>query len=253
MVRQRVGNRCPPTNRRLALVAVTHTQQLADLLANAHYVLLDFDGPVCAMFAELPAHTIADELHHLAQAHGITITGPDQLSRDPLAVLQFAAHQAPHLVPQLDDALRAAELHAANTAAPTPGATAFLQACHDTGRPVAIVSNNSAEAIRAYLAHHRLSALITKTHGRELHRADRMKPDPFLITQALDDFAAPPSSAVFVGDSLSDIQAARTAGVPVIGYANKPPKLHRLAISDAVITSMQGLAQMTATLTPAAP
>lgn len=237
----------------MALVAVTHTQQLADLLANAHYVLLDFDGPVCAMFAELPAHTIADELHHLAQARGITITGPEELSRDPLAVLRLVADQAPHLVPHLDDALRAAELHAANTASPTPGATAFLQACHGTGRSVAIVSNNSTEAIRAYLDHHNLSALITQTHGRELHRADRMKPDPFLLTQALDDFAAPPSSALFVGDSLSDIQAARTAGVPVIGYANKSPKLHRLAISDAVITSMHDLAQITATLAPATP
>lgn len=232
---------------------MTPAQQLTGLLANARYVLLDFDGPVCAMFAELPAHTIADDLHHLARAHGVSITGPEQLSRDPLAVLRLAADQAPHLTRALDDALRAAELRAADTAVPTPGADAFLNECHDTGRPVAIVSNNSAEAIRAYLHRHHLSALITTIHGREPHRADRMKPDPFLITQALHDLTAPPSHTLFVGDSPSDIQAARAAGVPIVGYANKPPKLHHLATSDAVITSMHDLAQLTAQLTPSNP
>ncbi|WP_234361448.1 HAD family hydrolase [Plantactinospora sp. BB1] len=46
---------------------------------------------------------------------------------------------------------------------------------------------------------------------------------------------------LLVGDSLSDIQAARAAGVVAIGYANKPGKRERFGAADAVIDSMADL------------
>lgn len=46
--------------------------------------------------------------------------------------------------------LTEAELRAAESAEPTPGAGEFLAACRDTGREVAVVSNNSAPAIARY-------------------------------------------------------------------------------------------------------
>jgi phosphoglycolate phosphatase-like HAD superfamily hydrolase len=51
---------------------------------------------------------------------------------------------------------------------------------------------------------------------------------------------AEPTECVLIGDSLSDIEGARNAGVLSIGYANKPGKLERFtaAGADAVIANM---------------
>ena len=39
---------------------------------------------------------------------------------------------------------------------------------------------------------------------------------------------------MFVGDSESDVMAGRAAGIPTIGYANRPGKRQRLAEAGAV-------------------
>jgi phosphoglycolate phosphatase len=46
-----------------------------------------------------------------------------------------------------------------------------------------------------------------------------------------------------VGDSTTDVHAARAAGVRAIGYANKPGKRERLARAgaDAIVTDMASL------------
>ena len=51
---------------------------------------------------------------------------------------------------------------------------------------------------------------------------------------------------VLVGDSLTDIQAARVANMPVIGYANKPGKAELFAAekSSAIVTSVILLATL---------
>jgi phosphoglycolate phosphatase-like HAD superfamily hydrolase len=45
-----------------------------------------------------------------------------------------------------------------------------------------------------------------------------------------------------VGDSVTDIEAGRAAGVATVGYANKPGKDVDLAGADAVVTAMAELA-----------
>ena len=56
----------------------------------------------------------------------------------------------------------------------------------------------------------------------------------------------PPGRCVLVGGSLSDIEGARAAGIRVIDYANRSPKVEafRSAASDVVITSMRAIAEM---------
>ena len=51
-----------------------------------------------------------------------------------------------------------------------------------------------------------------------------MKPSPYLVRAAVGILDAHPAECTFVGDSTSDMLAGRLAGVPVIGYANKPGK-----------------------------
>nr|BFE66831.1 hypothetical protein GCM10020092_001320 [Actinoplanes digitatis] len=52
---------------------------------------------------------------------------------------------------------------------------------------------------------------------------------------------------MLVGDSMSDIVAARAAGARVVGYANRPSKVVPFAVADALITTM---ADVVAALSP---
>jgi beta-phosphoglucomutase-like phosphatase (HAD superfamily) len=98
--------------------------------------------------------------------------------------------------------------------------------------------------VAAYLAAHRLAGYVSPVVGRAYAEPARMKPNPEPIMQAVRALGEPPDRCVLVGDSLSDISGAQAAGVHVIGYANRPPKVEafRSAGADMVITSMGAIA-----------
>lgn len=120
-------------------------QDPGDVLREATSVLLDFDGPICSIFGGLPAPDVADELRAIATGTGKRLPPNVQTEQDPLEVLRWGG-RLPEIGVSLETALRAAEMRASRTAVPTPGAAEFLVACANTGRPVAVVSNNSAES-----------------------------------------------------------------------------------------------------------
>ncbi|RNI02227.1 HAD family phosphatase [Micromonospora aurantiaca] len=223
------------------------TADLGRLIGEVGAVLLDFDGPVCSIFAGYPAPQVADKLIDVLRQHGIDVP-PDLASEaDPLEVLRRTAAIGDHRITrEIEDALCAAERRAVETAQPTPYGREVIVAAHQAGMPVAVVSNNSAGAVAAYLAAHRLAAHVTPVVGRAYANPDRMKPNPDPILQAVRAVGEPPSRCVLVGDSLSDIEGARAAGVRVVGYANRPPKVEAFsdAGADVVITSMGEIASM---------
>ncbi|MEV6375797.1 HAD family hydrolase [Micromonospora musae] len=220
---------------------------LGRLLGEAGAVLLDFDGPVCGIFAGYPAPQVAAELVDLLLRQGFEVP-PDLASeRDPLEVLRRTAAAGDHSATRVvEDALCAAECLAADTAKPTPYAREVIVAARQAGMPVAVVSNNSAGAVNAYLTAHRLAAHVSHVVGRAYADPDRMKPNPEPILQAVRVLGKAPGCCVLVGDSLSDIEGARAAGVGAIGYANRPLKAEAFyaAGADSVITSMGELASV---------
>jgi phosphoglycolate phosphatase-like HAD superfamily hydrolase len=70
-----------------------------------------------------------------------------------------------------------------------------------------------------------------------------MKPHPHIVGLALRITATDPADAVLVGDSVSDIDVARAAGVRSIGYAKNPRRGAELraAGADAITDSMSDL------------
>ncbi len=208
--------------------------RLAHLFGQTAWVLLDFDGPVCSVFAGYPAPTVAAELLDWIAHEAIQLP---RLSDDPHDVLRQAAEVSGDLARQVEARLRAAEIRAAATAEPTPGAAAFLAACQATGRPVAIVSNNTADAIRTYLDHTGLAHLVAHVEGRDRHDASLMKPHPHSLNASIQALGASPSKSALIGDSTSDMHAAAAAGVLPIGYANKPGKRDRLTAAGAAATT----------------
>ncbi|HEX6075320.1 MAG TPA: HAD family phosphatase, partial [Micromonosporaceae bacterium] len=150
----------------------------------------------------------------------------------------------PELTAYIEDGLRSAELTAVSSSAPTPYAREVIVAAARGGRNVAIVSNNSTPAIEAYLKAHHLFRYVDSIIGRPYAEPERMKPNPELLMTAARTLGHTVEQCLFVGDSTTDIFGANAAGMPVIGYANKPHKIDefRQLGADQVVTSMASIA-----------
>jgi len=233
---------------------------LADLASRARCLLIDFDGPICAVFAGYSAATVASHLHQVIRLRldGQLPPGIAELTTDPLQILaQVDLLGDDKLTGAVADACRGAETTAVATARPTPGAEDLLRVAHQTSRRVAIVSNNATAAVETYLNINNLIRYVDGLAARIDGMPPRLlKPHPFLIQRALTTMHAQPAEAMFIGDSVTDIEAGQAAGTPTIGYANKPGKHQSLtaAGADAVIDTMQPLCLVlqTATARPSA-
>ncbi|MEU1284344.1 HAD-IA family hydrolase [Kitasatospora sp. NPDC005856] len=219
-------------------------QQLANVLRPVKHVLLDFDGPVCSVFAGLPAPEVARRLRQgFLVASGQDPAGVEE-ENDPLALLRLVSDARPDLTASTDAALAALETEAVRAARPTPGGEAVLRACARSGRLVSVVSNNAGVAIEAYLAERALSSYVAGVFGRAPGDPSSMKPNPRLLLEAMGAAGTGQEQCIFIGDAVRDVEAGEAAGVQTIGYANKPGKSAKLAASGAVVIvdSMQFIA-----------
>ncbi|MGH3869449.1 MAG: HAD family hydrolase [Pseudonocardiaceae bacterium] len=207
---------------------------LRHILTRTAALLLDFDGPICSVFAGLAAHTVVTQLC-LVLADGGYGDPPVEIEKsdDPFEVLTYAASLGVDEASYVHAAFTAHEVEAITTAEPTPSAHDLIRAWSATGRPLAIVSNNSTIAIHAYLDLHNLRTHVTHVSARTNPDPALLKPHPHLLTTALTALNVPAATATFVGDSVTDIQAARAAGTMSIGYANKPRKTTELMTAGA--------------------
>ncbi|WP_432982141.1 HAD family hydrolase [Dactylosporangium sp. CA-233914] len=210
----------------------------ADLIGRGP-LLLDFDGPICSIFAGYPAPDVARHLVGVLHAEGVDPPAAVVVETDPLEVLRWTGKACPQaLVVTVEDALCVAEVRAAATASPTPYGHEVIQTAWRAGVPIAIVSNNSQGAIEAYLRAHNLFGCVRAVIGRPYAKPELMKPHPSPVLLAARSLMADVEDCVLIGDSLSDIEGARAAGAHVIGYANREWKVDAFHSADSVITSM---------------
>ncbi len=213
---------------------------LRRLIAHRPCLLLDFDGPVCAVFSGISSRRVAEQL---GAAMGVTL--PDHLgaTSDPFELLQYAAQISEEAAETTERELARLEVEAVAVATPTPYAHEVIrEAAVRDGGSVAIVSNNSVAAIDAYLRAHGLRDQVSGIYART-SAATPLKPSPYLLEAALAGLRADVGTATFTGDSVTDLLAADSATLPAVAYANKPDKVERFApFAHAVtITSMSAL------------
>jgi beta-phosphoglucomutase-like phosphatase (HAD superfamily) len=211
---------------------VRAARSLQQIIIRTHHLLLDFDGPICSIFTETPAPVVAEQLRCILQTAGISFPPELASEPDPLEVFRYSARVSPQAADLAQRALTELETQAVATAEPTEGAADLIATANETGRNVIIVSNNSGRAILEYLASHRI-APVAAVVGRDDAQHELMKPSPYRVREAVSILDAKADECAFVGDTTSDILAGRLAGVPVIGYANKPGKADQLAQAGA--------------------
>jgi HAD superfamily hydrolase (TIGR01509 family) len=119
-----------------------------------------------------------------------------------------------------------AELHglvmaeAAHDVAPRPGAVALVDALNAAGVPIAVASNSPREFLDLVLATSGMGARFTITvAGDEIPNP---KPAPDIYLEACRRLGAEPADAVGLEDSPTGAQAAKAAGLTVIGVPYLP-------------------------------
>ncbi|MEU5954834.1 HAD family hydrolase [Streptomyces sp. NPDC047525] len=204
---------------------------LVRLLNSAEAVLLDFDGPICDLFYGKPTAPIAalikdqargvwgtltPEVEACVDSHGLLqclrdMLEPDShgLTRDPMP-LKFA-----------ESVVREFEVEAVQTARPADRVQDLVDHLRGLGKSLVIVSNNAEEPVREYLDGVGLLPQIKGIFGRDPDEPRHMKPDPDCILRALAylGLTQSPNSCLMVGDQLTDLEAARAAKTPFLGYS----------------------------------
>lgn len=162
-------------------------------------------------------------------------------ARLPNAALGEVIRQARHLLISFDGPVcsEVAEL----PAAPAPYIHDVLAACHESGRFAAVISSSvPVDMVHAYLDAHDLAGGITIVARHT--KADPASSEAELIRQAAQSLDASLSDCVMITSTPSAIEAARTVGVPTIGYARTPEEAEHLAVAGTrvAIYSMADLA-----------
>jgi HAD superfamily hydrolase (TIGR01509 family) len=219
--------------------------RLEDVIGQVDALLLDFDGPVCRLFAGYPNSRAAKVERDFLSAHGIEVPTESVGTSDPLRLLQWTGTHQPALIADVEERLLVAERTAAKTAAPTVHADTVLKNASESGLGIAVVSNNSAPAVRTYLEMRGLSAYVSAICGRIPGHPELMKPNPLLVVRACQFLGARADRCVLVGDSATDMEAAGAAGARSVGYAKAPDRVAVLesAGAEIVIEDMAVLAE----------
>ncbi|UUU32921.1 HAD-IA family hydrolase [Streptomyces sp. CA-210063] len=221
------------------------TDILRELITPVRYVLFDFDGPVCRLFAGHSAERVAGDLVAWLERQGLhgLLTEEERVHPDPMVVLYAVNRRHPRsdLVAELEELLTRQELKAVPSAMPTAYADPLIRTWSAMGSRLAVASNNSPRTVTDYLKARGLDDCFTHHVYGRTGELDRLKPDPDCLMRALRALGAPPSDALMIGDAPTDLVAAERAGVPFLGYARNDCKEKQLrdAGAQVVVRSLE--------------
>ncbi|MGW1026154.1 HAD family hydrolase [Streptomyces sp. NPDC002577] len=226
------------------------TENLRELITRARFVLFDFDGPICRLFAGHRAELIAEGQVRWLEERGLhgLLTEVERQVPDPHEVLRAVdrRHAGSDLVAELEERLTQQELRAVGSARPTPYADPLIRTWTAVGARLAITTNNSPKAVHSYLVTRGLEGCFhPHIYGRtqDLHL---LKPHPHCLNRALNALGADAEAALMIGDTPSDCQASERAGVPFLGYARnaRKEKLLRASGAEHVINSLEPILKL---------
>ncbi|MEU1009466.1 HAD-IA family hydrolase [Streptomyces sp. NPDC005890] len=225
-------------------------EKLRELITPARFVLWDFDGPICRLFARHRAERVAADLVDWLERQGLRglLTDTERETLDPQVVLRAVGRRRPgsDLVAGLEERLTQEELRAAASALPTAYADPLIRTWTAVGARLAVTTNNSPRAARSYLESRGTAGCFAPHLYGRTEQLHHLKPDPHCLNRALSAMGAAPAAALMIGDSLADLTAARAAGVPFLGYARNEGKEKHLRAAGAghVVRTLEPLLRL---------
>ena len=211
------------------------------ILRRTRHLILDFDGPVCTLYARKPARLAADRLREILAPHIREIPSAVATATDPLAVLAYAAGISPQLAEQADAELTRYELSAAATAQPAGYSHDVIASAREGHRTITVISACSARAVLAYLDRASLDELVGLVVGRP-GDAPEAAAERHLVGRALSALSADPATCTLVAESASVLASARASGIATIAYARTQAVQNLTsAHAEATVTSLADL------------
>ena len=195
-----------------------------ELFAAAKALILDFDGPVTILMPS-PANAAAAR-HARSVLSDVDLPERIATSSDHLAVLRWTLETLPSRLDLVEAACAEAEVECARTSSPSPELPWLLKMARRHELPIGIASNNSETAVRTFADRSELNFNAYACRTPESVRL--MKPHPAYVLAAASWLGVPSAAALFVGDSVSDVQAGRRAGAPVLGIAKSESRAAEL-------------------------
>ncbi len=114
---------------------------------------------------------------------------------------------------------------------PFDGARELVQALADRGARVVLATSAAPEEVERLREVLGVDDLVQVTASQDV---DEAKPEPELVEVALERAGVPADRAVFVGDSVWDVQAAVRAGVPCVAVLSGGTSAAELTEAGAV-------------------
>jgi phosphoglycolate phosphatase len=201
----------------------------ADGAAWPRAVLFDLDGTLIDS-----APDIAAAVNELLGRHGLGPLTLDQVvsmignGTRKLTERAFAATAGPLSPEELDrhyaEMLEIYGRHLTGVTTLLPGAAELVAVLRQQGARLGIVTNKPQRFIETILDHFGLAGDFDVVIGSDAGVTP--KPAPDMLLAAMEKLAADPRDTVMVGDSASDVDSARAAGVASVlrrgGYTHTP-------------------------------
>jgi phosphoglycolate phosphatase len=134
------------------------------------------------------------------------------------------------------------DVHMLEDVEPLPGAVELLRALHSQGVVCAVLTNKHGPSSRAICDHLHLTPYL----GAIIGATDTpwLKPQPEFTRHALERLHAEPTTALLVGDSPFDVQAAQAGGLPcwAVTTGTHNAEQLRVAHADKVFASLHEMA-----------
>jgi phosphoglycolate phosphatase len=127
---------------------------LGAIIARTRWLLLDFDGPICFIYAGLPDAVVADKLRKLIPGE---LPDDIAITHDPIEVFCYSGIVSDDLAARVEAEMTDLEVAAVSSAEPTPYVHEVIASARESGRTISVVSNNSSRAVNSYLDRHGLS------------------------------------------------------------------------------------------------
>ncbi|MDQ2873944.1 MAG: hypothetical protein M3Y33_03655 [Actinomycetota bacterium] len=214
---------------------------LDSVLSRARHLLLDFDGPVCALYTRKPEPPVADQLRAILAASGHELPATVAGTADPFTVLAYAASLGTQLARQAEAELTWQELTAVPTARPAGYSHDLISSAREGHRTITVISTCSAHAVRAYLDRASLTDLVALVIGRRDYATD-LAAEQDIIGRALIGLPADPAACAVLTTSSEVIKTAAARGVGTIAYTRAPGTDDQVpSRAQATVTSLADL------------
>ena len=145
----------------------------------------------------------------------VTRGGPGAL--DGLGILDSDKEM---IIQKITEALNSVEILSLETINVIPNAIETLKYLHNEGYSLGIATRACKEYSEKALKKLNLDSYIDVMSARD--EVDYPKPDPRHLFKVLDILSLKPENAVYIGDTVTDLNTARAANVNFIAYLGNP-------------------------------